>query len=274
MAGHTTPTRLRIALAILGLIALAPSAAAIATAQSPRLSWILWSLSAAGTIAGIAWLGRSWRQQCTQAIGQLSGVSDDIAATAAQLIAANSGIAESSSKQAASLEEASSSLEEISSRPQRNVDHTRLATEIAEETRAAADRGVNDLQAIGAAVEALNASSGEISKILQTIDAIAFQTNLLAINASVEAARAGSAGAGFAIVADEVAKLASRAAAASRETAGKVDDVVSWITQCEILKQEVANSLDPEHQPDPSCSRQEHRPRKPAEPKNPRTPLY
>lgn len=242
----TLPSEKRtwITTVIVAVLAMGGGAVALATASPSRLSWLLW---AASTLLLGAFVWRSERRRlCARqpALQRLGEAADGIAAEAARLLASQAGSAESSGKQAASLEEASSSLEEISSMTQRNVEHARLASETAEETRAAADRGVNDLQAIGAAVEALNASSGEIAKILQNIDAIAFQTNLLAINASVEAARAGSAGAGFAIVADEVAKLASRAATASRETAGKVDDVVSWITQCEILKAEVANSLD------------------------------
>lgn len=224
--------------------AVALSGVALATASPARLSWLLWTASVLA-LGACVWRSRRRVSPAQEAaLLRLTEAADHIAGAAAQVIAAESALAESSGKQAASLEEASSSLEEISSMTRRNADHTRLARELAAETRTAADRGVNDLQAIGTAVEALHASSGEIAKILQTIDAIAFQTNLLAINASVEAARAGSAGAGFAIVADEVAKLASRAAAASRETAGKVDDVVSWITQCEMLKVEVAQSLD------------------------------
>ncbi len=194
---------------------------------------------------GFAWRTvRAFAEDLDRIARRLDGDAEQLAGAAGQLAAANKSSAEGTGKQAASIEEASSSLEEISSMTQRNVEHARQANELAEEARAAADRGVNDLQAIGAAVEALNESSGQIANILKAIDGIAFQTNLLALNAAVEAARAGSAGAGFAIVADEVQKLASRSADAARETAVKIEDVVSWISQCEILKLEVASSLD------------------------------
>lgn len=230
-------------LAGLALVALLPI---VQAGLAHPLAPVTLGLAAAWLIAGaFAWRTyRAFTHGLDALTRRLDGDADQLAGAAGQVSAANASSAAGASKQAASIEEASSSLEEISSMTQRNVEHARQANELAEEARAAADRGVNDLQAIGAAVEALNASSGQIASILKDIDGIAFQTGLLALNAAVEAARAGSAGAGFAIVADEVQKLAGRTADASRETALKIEEVVSWISQCEILKHEVAASLD------------------------------
>jgi methyl-accepting chemotaxis protein len=99
------------------------------------------------------------------------------------------------------------------------------------------------MQAMISAMDAIKGASQDITKILKTIDEIAFQTNILALNAAVEAARAGEAGAGFAVVAEEVRSLAQRCAAAAKETAIKIDDSVVKSQQGVNISAEVAKNF-------------------------------
>ena len=78
-------------------------------------------------------------------------------------------------------------------------------------------------------MQEISKASDETQKVVKTIDEIAFQTNLLALNAAVEAARAGEAGAGFAVVAEEVRNLALRSADAAKNTAVQIEGTVKKI---------------------------------------------
>jgi methyl-accepting chemotaxis protein len=152
-------------------------------------------------------------------------------------------LAEGASEQAASLEETSSSLEEMASMTKRNAEASTEAKELSNQTRIAADSGSADMAEMKVAMDAIKKSSAEISKIVKTIDEIAFQTNILALNAAVEAARAGDAGAGFAVVAEEVRNLAQRSAAAAKETAAKIEDSVNKSEHGVRISDKVALSL-------------------------------
>ena len=157
----------------------------------------------------------------------LRDASEQVSSAATQVSASSQSLAGGASEQAASLEETSSSLEEINSMTKRNAESARNAKALSDQTQQAADQGTQQMDEMLVAMNAIKASSDNISKIIKTIDEIAFQTNILALNAAVEAARAGEAGAGFAVVADEVRNLAQRAAQAAKETAGMIDDSIS-----------------------------------------------
>ncbi|HYG23627.1 MAG TPA: methyl-accepting chemotaxis protein [Verrucomicrobiae bacterium] len=152
----------------------------------------------------------------------LNSEAEQVSAAAFQLSAQSQSLAEGASEHAASLEQTSASLEEMSSTTRHNADHARQAKTISSQTRAAAEKGVANMKQMDQAMTAIRTAGDDISKIIKTIDEIAFQTNILALNAAVESARAGEAGAGFAVVAEEVRALAQRSAAAAKETGARI----------------------------------------------------
>ncbi|HEV2694326.1 MAG TPA: methyl-accepting chemotaxis protein [Verrucomicrobiae bacterium] len=160
-------------------------------------------------------------------ISALQEVSEQVSSAASAITLTSQSLAEGSSEQASSIEETGASLEELTSMTKNNAENAGKANHLAKQTRAAADKGAEDIRAMSAAMETIKNSSDDIAKIIRTIDEIAFQTNILALNAAVEAARAGEAGMGFAVVADEVRNLAQRSAQAAKETAAKIEGAIT-----------------------------------------------
>ncbi len=197
-------------------------------------------------VSGLVILGliRSIVRPIEEVSSTLNEGAQQTSAAASQVSSASQTLAEGASQQAASLQETSASLEQMSSMTRRNSETSELVRDLGSKTRIAGDQAAHDMQAMSAAMDAIKSSSIEIAKIIQTIDEIAFQTNLLALNAAVEAARAGQAGAGFAVVAEEVRNLAQRCATAAKETELKIADSATKSDRGVELSRKVAQSLE------------------------------
>ncbi|MFH0727296.1 MAG: methyl-accepting chemotaxis protein [Pseudomonadota bacterium] len=166
--------------------------------------------------------------------GLLDG-AEQVAAASGILSSSSQSLAGGASQQAANIEETTSSLEEVSSMARQNASNANHAQQMTKESSSVIEKANASMTRMIEAMGKVKNASMETSKVIKTIDGIAFQTNLLALNAAVEAARAGEAGAGFAVVAEEVRNLAIRASKAASNTAVMIDDTVKKVTESSNL---------------------------------------
>ena len=136
-------------------------------------------------------------------------------------------LANKANAQAASLEETAAALEEITGITKNNTQNAHKMSNLSKDVKDSVVLGENLANKTAFSMDEINAKVEAINEAIEVIDQIAFQTNILSLNAAVEAATAGEAGKGFAVVAQEVRNLANRSAEAAKEIKDLVENATS-----------------------------------------------
>jgi methyl-accepting chemotaxis protein len=165
----------------------------------------------------------------SEVISGLTDVGAGIEAASQRVSATGESLTQGTTSQASAVEETSASLEEIASMIRQNAENVSQANALMTETAGVVREAAGAMTDLIDSMNRITADGERTRKVVKTIEEIAFQTNLLALNAAVEAARAGEAGAGFAVVAEEVRNLAMRSSEAARNTAELIEGSVQGI---------------------------------------------
>jgi len=150
----------------------------------------------------------------------------------------------SSNEAAANLEETAAALEEITSTISNNTNNIAQMSKYSHQVSLSAKKGQQLANQTTVAMDEINHQVNEINDAISVIDQIAFQTNILSLNAAVEAATAGEAGKGFAVVAGEVRNLASRSAEAAKEIKGIVERATSKANEGKDISNEMIKGYE------------------------------
>lgn len=177
-------------------------------------------------------------------LNTLNQSADQVSSGSEQVSSGAQALSQGATEQASSVEELAASINEISANVNKNAENAQDASNTSKAVGKEAGESNRRMQDMLSAMSDINEASGEIGKIIKTIEDIAFQTNILALNAAVEAARAGSAGKGFAVVADEVRNLASKSAEASKNTSVLIENSFRAVENGKQIADETAKSLE------------------------------
>lgn len=186
---------------------------------------------------------RRFTRKISEMLTSIHLVSEQVSSGSEQVSGSSQILSDGVVDQASSIQELSASTSEISEHVNKNAKNAQTAKAHSEETKNKVNDGNYQMQEIISAMNDINQKSNEIHNIIKTIEDIAFQTNILALNASLEAARAGALGKGFTVVAEAVRDLAAKSAEAAKTTALLIEETLQSVENGTTIANQAAATM-------------------------------
>lgn len=179
-----------------------------------------------------------------QTMGQIAASAGHVALGSDQVSSSAQSLAQGATEQASAVTQISTTISDISEGARHTSDAAAEVGSYVNQAGAQLGLSIESVKELSESMERISSDSKQISTIIATIENIAFQINILSLNAAVEAARAGAAGKGFAVVADEISSLASKSDQAAKATKDLIESSAATITEGGKVMNRVSEALE------------------------------
>lgn len=176
-------------------------------------------------------------------VGNVESAGREVSISSAQMSTNSAVLSQAAAEEADTVSQLNESLHSVHDQINNSAEKAAQARSMTEETVASMNEGSEKMSRMLDAMREINTTSSQIANIIKTIQDISFQTNILSLNASIEAARAGAAGKGFAVVAGQVGNLANKTAQAAKSTTGLIETSLKAVEHGTVIANETAEML-------------------------------